>query len=91
MNLSSESTGNMNSASDGKQPVSQTSGQAPPLPSASPHPLDGSQYHNVIEEQVYAEQPPSAEEQKPWRISHPEPVPSDKASHEAPSISVGTR
>lgn len=28
-------------------------------------PLDGSQYHDVIEEQEYAEQRPTAEEQRP--------------------------
>jgi hypothetical protein len=30
-------------------------------------PLDGSQYHDVIEEQIYADQRPGVEEQKPRR------------------------
>ena len=39
----------------------------------SPHigkPLDGSQYRNVIEEQVYAELPPTPQEQMPVRARH---------------------
>lgn len=31
------------------------------------HPLDGSQYHNIIEEQVYSEQRPGPSENKPHR------------------------
>lgn len=42
---------------DAKKPV-------PPLPTVGA-PLDGSQYLNIIEEQVYSEQRPSREEQRP--------------------------
>lgn len=36
-------------------------------------PLDGSQYHDVIEEQEYAEQRPTTEEQRPrYSYLHPE-------------------
>lgn len=40
----------------------------PPAPAQSPYagkPLDGSQYVDVIEEQEYADQRPTPEEQKP--------------------------
>lgn len=37
---------------------------SPPSPFAG-KPLDGSQYHDVIEEQQYAEKRPSPEEEKP--------------------------
>ncbi len=53
------------------------------------HPLDGSHYHNVIEEQVYAELPPTAEEQLPRRARHlaePDPV---QHHPDDPAISVG--
>lgn len=49
--------------------------QPAPMPYVG-KPLDGSQYHDVIEEQEYADQRPSQEEQKP-RFSYlnkkPEP------------------
>jgi hypothetical protein len=51
------------------------------------HPLDGSQFHNVIEEQVYSELPPTPEEQIPHRAGHlpePDPSPPDK-----PTLSIG--
>jgi hypothetical protein len=60
-----------------------------PAPSRPSHPLDGSQYHNVIEEQVYAELPPTAEEQMPRRARHlaePDPV---QHHPDDPAISVG--
>ena len=70
-----------------------TSSQYSPVP-AKEHALDGSQYHNIIEEQVYAEQPPTAEEQKPWRVFHQHETQDsktgDQGSPEAPAISVGT-
>ncbi len=59
-----------------------------PLP-AAPHPLDGSQFHNVVEEQAYSELPPTAEEQAPRRarqLPDPEPV---RPHPDDPSISVG--
>lgn len=56
-----------------------------------PHALDGSQYHNIIEEQAYAEQAPSAAEQRPWRIFHPDAAPSSPASSNESSMSVGIR
>lgn len=60
-----------------------------PSPVAPPHPLDGSQYHNVIEEQLYAELPPTQEEQQPRRARHlaePEPI---QPHPDDPAISVG--
>lgn len=58
----------------------------------SPHALDGSQYLNIIEEQAYSEQPPTPEEQKPWRIFHQHDRPDEApTTHEAPTISVGPR
>ena len=58
------------------------------LPAHASKPLDGSQYLNVIEEQVYSELPPSQEEQQPVRARHLEkqkaPLPHDSL------ISVGT-
>ncbi len=61
---------------------------AKPLP-AAPHPLDGSQYHNVIEEQEWSEQPPSPEEQAPRRARHlPEPA-SPPPHPDDPAISIG--
>lgn len=87
-----------------------TSGKAnsPVSPEPSPiptreHALDGSQYHNIIEEQAYSELPPTPEEQKPWRVFHQrenqresqsesqhDTKPADRDSHEAPTISVGS-
>ncbi len=62
--------------------------EAQPVP-ASPHPLDGSQYHGVIEEQARAEQPPTEEEQAPRRVRHlPDPAPVQPHPDD-PSISVG--
>lgn len=63
----------------------------PPASSSPPHALDGSQFHTIIEEQVYAEQPPTAEEQKPWRIFHPDADKPDEARPDEPTISVGPR
>jgi hypothetical protein len=51
-------------------------------------PLDGSQYHNVIEEQVYSELPPSQEEQQPVRARHLD-KPQTPHPHDL-LISVGT-
>ncbi len=71
-------------------PNVQPARQVPSVTSpAAPHPLDGSQFHNVIEEQVYSELPPTAEEQMPRRARNlrdneaPPPHPDD------PAISVG--
>lgn len=33
-------------------------------------PLDGSQYRNIIEEQIYSELPPTADEQEPLLVRH---------------------
>lgn len=53
------------------------------------HSLDGSQFHNVIDEQVYAEQPPTPEEQRPRRVHHV-PDPAEQGPHpDDPAISVG--
>lgn len=48
----------------GRKDTTQAAQEAAPLPYAG-KPLDGSQYHDVIEEQEYAEQRPTPEEQKP--------------------------
>lgn len=42
--------------------------QAQALP--PPHALDGSQFHNVIDEQAWSELPPTPDEQRPHRIFH---------------------
>lgn len=60
----------------------------PPVPSA-PHPLDGSQFHSVIDEQVYAELPPTPEEQRPHRVSPLFVPPDDKDRPDKVTISVG--
>ena len=60
-------------------------------PATLPHALDGSQYHSIIEEQVYADQPPTLEEQKPWRIFHPDTEKPVEAAPDKPTISVGKR
>jgi len=61
---------------------------AKPVP-AAPHPLDGSQFHNVIEEQVCSELPPTPEEQMPRRARHL-PDPAGQHPHpDDPAISVG--
>ncbi len=45
----------------------------PPLPTVGA-PLDGRQYQNIVDEQIYSEQRPTASEQQPRR-----PVPNDKS------------
>lgn len=61
----------------------------PDTPPAAPHPLDGSHFHNVIEEQVYSELPPTPEEQMPRRSRHL-PDPQGRQPHrDDPAISVG--
>ncbi len=79
---------NRSNSDAGDEALLSTTPSSPPSP---PHALDGSQYHNVIEEQVYAEQPPTAEEQKPWRIFHPDSGMPRDTSPDEPTISVGTR
>lgn len=49
-------------------------------------PLDGSQYVDVIEEQVYSEQRPTAEEQRP---RHTAGEPKHKADHHETATSIG--
>lgn len=54
-------------------------------------PLDGSQYLNIIEEQIYSELPPTPEEQQPIHARH---LKQKKASEPKPqshdtSLSVG--
>jgi hypothetical protein len=58
-------------------------------PAGPSHPLDGSQYHNVIEEQTHSELPPTPEEQMPRRARHlaePDPV---QPHSDAPVLSIG--
>ncbi len=56
----------------------------------SPHPVDGSQFHNVIEEQVYSELPPTLEEQMPRRARHLSEPEGQQVHPDGPAISVGT-
>ncbi len=68
------------------QPERPTSPGTPPV---APHPLDGSHFHSVIEEQVYSELPPTPEEQKPRRVRHL-PDPEGQQPHpDDPTISIG--
>lgn len=58
-------------------------------PSGAAHAVDGSQFHNVIEEQWYSELPPTPEEQMPLRARHLT-EPDDQPPHpDDPTISVG--
>lgn len=63
--------------------------QTSATPPAPPHPLDGSQYHNVIEEQVYSELPPTAEEQRPRRVRQLADPDAVQPHPDDPTISVG--
>ncbi len=60
-----------------------------------PHALDGSQFHNVIEEQSWSELPPTQEEQMPRRAYHLDQAQDAQANreqssaHEPAQISVG--
>ncbi len=57
----------------------------------APHPMDGSQFHNVIEEQTWSELPPTQEEQMPRRARHLDAPEHEQASHPSQAqISVGT-
>ncbi len=62
--------------------------QPPPVP-AAPHPVDGSQFHNVIEEQAWSELPPTPEEQAPRRVRHLTEPEAAKPHPDAPLMSVG--
>jgi hypothetical protein len=54
------------------------------------HAMDGSQFHNVIEEQTWAELPPTREEQMPRRARHLDEGESAQSPHqEQAQISVG--
>ncbi len=96
-------------ASDACLSAAPATAAAAPAPEATPvpsptagEPLDGRQFHNVIDEQRYAEQPPTHEEQTPWRIHHRPGAAlgtdgvagtagdqSSAASHEGTRLSVG--
>lgn len=54
-------------------------------------PLDGSQYLNIIEEQIYSELPPTPEEQQPIHARHLQQnkTPEQKPSVHDTSLSVG--
>lgn len=54
-------------------------------------PLDGSQYLNVIEEQIYSELPPTPQEQQPIRARHADAaLKQESERHEqVPEQSVG--
>jgi hypothetical protein len=68
-------------------PVKQASASKPAT--AAPHPLDGSQFHAVIDEQVWSELRPTQEEQRPRR-AHQLPAPAALSPHpDDPAISVG--
>lgn len=53
-------------------------GKIPPAPYVG-RPLDGSQYIDVVEEQEYADRPPSREEQQPRYSYLKQGQPKDKA------------
>ncbi len=54
------------------------------------HAMDGSQFHNVIEEQTWSDLPPTQEEQMPRRARHLDDADREQASHpEQVQISVG--
>ena len=78
-----------------EQQGTRQAGHTAPGAAAAPavaHALDGSQYHNIIEEQYYSELPPTAEEQRPWRIFHRgEAGEEHRPAQAAPAISVGTK
>lgn len=59
-----DKTGGSNPRKSGRQAGTAQPATTAPLPFAG-KPLDGSQYHDVIEEQEYAERRPSPEEQAP--------------------------
>ena len=54
-------------------------------------PLDGSQYRNIIEEQIYSELPPTPEEQEPLLARHlaEKKSPPQKQLVQDVSLSVG--
>jgi hypothetical protein len=54
-------------------------------------PLDGSQYRNIIEEQIYSELPPTTEEQEPLLARHlaENKDPAQKQPVQGASLSVG--
>ena len=74
---------------DSADTVSSVNTSAGETPSSSQHAVDGSQYHSVIEEQIYAEQSPTAEEQKPWRIFHPDAGKRAETPADVAAMSVG--
>ncbi len=54
------------------------------------HAMDGSQFHNVIEEQTWSDLPPTEEEQMPRRARHLDDTDREQAPHpEQAQISVG--
>ncbi len=54
------------------------------------HAMDGSQFHNVIEEQSWSELPPTQEEQMPRRARHLDDADREQTSHPVQAqISVG--
>ncbi len=54
------------------------------------HAMDGSQFHNVIEEQTWSDLPPTREEQLPRRARHLDETGEDPQPHHEPvQISVG--
>lgn len=58
-------------------------------PVSSTHPLDGSQFHGIIDEQVYAELPPTPEEQRPRRARQLTEGEGQRPHPDEPAISVG--
>ncbi len=54
------------------------------------HAMDGSQFHNVIEEQTWSDLPPTQEEQMPRRARHLDDADGEQAPHhDQVQISVG--
>ena len=72
-----------------QQPMPIRPKQQSSTPVPAVHPMDGSQFHTVIDEQVWSEQAATPEEQAPRRVRGlPEPEPA-KTHPEDPSLSVG--
>ncbi len=88
------------SESPSKTNLASGSSSQPDAASASPflatgtapraHAMDGSQFHNVIEEQSWSELPPTQEEQMPRRARHLDDADREQPPHPAQAqISVG--
>ncbi len=83
---------NLPSGSSSQPDAASASATSFPAAGAAPHAhaLDGSQFHNVIEEQTWSDLPPTQEEQMPRRARHLDDAEREQAPHpEQAQISVG--